>query len=67
MSETSRGDAGARGGASEDGRDWSKERVVVTGGAGFLGSFVLEELAGAGRARCSCPARASTTWWTWRR
>ncbi len=24
--------------------NWSKERVVVTGGAGFLGSFVLEEL-----------------------
>jgi GDP-L-fucose synthase len=24
--------------------DWSKERVVVTGGAGFLGGFVLEEL-----------------------
>jgi GDP-L-fucose synthase len=24
--------------------DWSKERVVVTGGAGFLGSYVLEEL-----------------------
>src|SRR5919201_1062706 len=23
---------------------WSNERVVVTGGAGFLGSFVLEEL-----------------------
>jgi len=24
--------------------EWAKERVVVTGGAGFLGSFVLEEL-----------------------
>jgi GDP-L-fucose synthase len=24
--------------------DWPSERVVVTGGAGFLGSFVLEEL-----------------------
>jgi GDP-L-fucose synthase len=24
--------------------DWSRERVVVTGGAGFLGSFVFEEL-----------------------
>ncbi|MFL5359714.1 MAG: GDP-L-fucose synthase family protein [Myxococcales bacterium] len=24
--------------------DWSSERVVVTGGAGFLGSFLLEEL-----------------------
>ena len=24
--------------------DWSKERIVVTGGAGFLGGFVLEEL-----------------------
>ncbi len=28
--------------------DWSRERVVVTGGAGFLGSFVLEELARRG-------------------
>jgi GDP-L-fucose synthase len=24
--------------------DWTKERIVLTGGAGFLGSFVLEEL-----------------------
>ena len=28
--------------------DWSRERVVVTGGAGFLGSFLLEELARRG-------------------
>jgi GDP-L-fucose synthase len=27
---------------------WAAERVVVTGGAGFLGSFVLEELARRG-------------------
>jgi GDP-L-fucose synthase len=28
--------------------DWSKERVVVTGGAGFLGSFLQEELKARG-------------------
>jgi GDP-L-fucose synthase len=28
--------------------DWSKERVVVTGGAGFLGSYVVEALAARG-------------------
>jgi GDP-L-fucose synthase len=28
--------------------DWSSERVVVTGGAGFLGRYVLEELARRG-------------------
>ena len=28
--------------------DWAAERVVVTGGAGFLGSFVLEELSRRG-------------------
>ncbi len=28
--------------------DWSSERVVVTGGSGFLGGFVLEELARRG-------------------
>ena len=27
---------------------WPDERVVVTGGAGFLGSFLLEELARRG-------------------
>ena len=28
--------------------DWGRERVVVTGGAGFLGSYVLEGLAARG-------------------
>jgi GDP-L-fucose synthase len=30
--------------------DWSGKRVIVTGGAGFLGSFVCEALAGRGVA-----------------
>ena len=30
--------------------DWSKQRVVVTGGAGFLGSFVVEQLRERGVA-----------------
>ena len=29
-------------------RDWSSERVLLTGGAGFLGSFVRQELARRG-------------------
>ena len=40
---------------------WKSERVVVTGGAGFLGSFVVERCGAAGE-RCSSRARASTTW-----
>ncbi|OFX22872.1 MAG: GDP-fucose synthetase [Anaeromyxobacter sp. RBG_16_69_14] len=35
--------------------DWSRERVVVTGGAGFLGSFVLEELQRRGAREVFVP------------
>jgi GDP-L-fucose synthase len=38
--------------------DWSKERVVVTGGAGFLGSFVLEELRRRGARDVFVPRSA---------
>jgi GDP-L-fucose synthase len=34
---------------------WPSERVVVTGGAGFLGSFVLEELRGRGAREIVVP------------
>jgi nucleoside-diphosphate-sugar epimerase len=30
---------------------WNGQRVTVTGGAGFLGSFIVERLAAKGRAR----------------
>lgn len=35
--------------------DWPAERVVVTGGAGFLGSFVLEELRRKGAKEIFVP------------
>jgi len=35
--------------------EWSKERVVVTGGAGFLGGFVLEELRRRGAREIFVP------------
>src|SRR5512141_2445251 len=34
---------------------WSTQRVVVTGGAGFLGSFVLEELRRRGAEHVFVP------------
>jgi GDP-L-fucose synthase len=34
---------------------WSKRRVIVTGGAGFLGSFVLEQLSKLGAADIIVP------------
>ena len=37
---------------------WSSERVVVTGGAGFLGSFVEEELRRRGARAISVPRSA---------
>jgi GDP-L-fucose synthase len=40
------------------GFDWSRERVVVTGGAGFLGSFVLDELRRAGARDVFVPRSA---------
>jgi GDP-L-fucose synthase len=38
--------------------DWGKERVVVTGGAGFLGGFVLEELRRRGARDIFVPRSA---------
>jgi GDP-L-fucose synthase len=35
--------------------DWSRERIVVTGGAGFLGSFLLEELRSRGAREVFVP------------
>jgi GDP-L-fucose synthase len=35
--------------------DWSKERVVVTGGAGFLGGYVLEDLRRRGATSVVVP------------
>src|SRR5512142_511533 len=35
--------------------NWSSERVVVTGGAGFLGSFVVEELRRRGAREIVVP------------
>jgi GDP-L-fucose synthase len=35
--------------------DWAHTRVVVTGGAGFLGSFVVEELRARGAAQVFAP------------
>jgi GDP-L-fucose synthase len=35
--------------------DFSKARIVVTGGAGFLGSFVVEELRKRGAGQVICP------------
>jgi GDP-L-fucose synthase len=34
---------------------WPTERVVVTGGAGFLGTYVVEELRRRGATDISCP------------
>ena len=36
---------------------WKNRRVVVTGGKGFLGSYVVEKLAGHGAAHVLVPAR----------
>ncbi len=38
--------------------DWSQERIVVTGGGGFLGSFVLEELRRRGARDVFVPRSA---------
>jgi GDP-L-fucose synthase len=35
--------------------DFSKAKIVVTGGAGFLGSFVVEELRKRGATQIFCP------------
>ena len=38
--------------------DWSKERVVVTGGAGFLGGYVVEKLRARGCRSVAIPRTA---------
>ena len=35
--------------------DWMNTRFLVTGGAGFLGSFVMEQLRAKGAARITAP------------
>lgn len=37
---------------------WSGKRVIVTGGAGFLGSFLVERLRALGAAEVTVPRRA---------
>jgi GDP-L-fucose synthase len=37
--------------------DWSKERVVLTGGHGFLGSYVVEKLRERGCFEIICPRK----------
>jgi GDP-L-fucose synthase len=37
---------------------WSRQRVVVTGGAGFLGSYVMEKLQARGCAALFAPRKA---------
>ena len=37
--------------------DWHNQRVIVTGGAGFLGSFVTEKLRERGAAEIIIPRR----------
>jgi GDP-L-fucose synthase len=37
---------------------WHKKRVVVTGGAGFLGSFVVEKLRERGATHIFVPRKA---------
>ena len=38
---------------------WSDKRVVVTGGAGFLGSFVVEQLEAKGPREVFVPRSAA--------
>ena len=50
----------ADGGALWPNRDvfWQDKRVIVTGGAGFLGSFVVEKLAARKVAEVIVPRKA---------
>ena len=47
--------------AAAGGGFWSGLRVVVTGGAGFLGSFVVDELRARGGPRGLRPALPRST------
>ena len=41
---------------------WSSKRVLVTGGAGFLSSFIVEKLQQRGAKEIFIPRSKDSTW-----